>query len=196
MAILGLLLLAAAVAAGVEFGLSNMGNVGFEVFGTSFTAPLAVLFVLGAIAMAVATLGLFLITGSFQRRRALRYEAKHRVEREQTNTRLTEFDETTTDLVAENDRLRTELAAERRAAATMGGVTVPPGTGNVPYGDKVTDAVRSRTNGDIGRGDPYPVSPVDEVRPATIDNTHFDDDDVRAGEQKAGVLGRFRGDNR
>jgi len=192
MAILGLLLLAAAVAAGLEFGLSNMGDVGFEVFGTSFTAPLAVLFVLGAIAMAVATLGLFLVTGSFQRRRAHRYEAKHRVEREQTNTKLTEYDETTTDLVAENDRLRAELAAERRAAATMGGVTVPPGTGNVPYGDKVTDAVRGAT---IDLRDPYPVSPVDEVRPATIDNTRFDDD-ARAGEQKAGVLGRFRGDNR
>ncbi|HEX8001856.1 MAG TPA: hypothetical protein VF519_04090 [Mycobacteriales bacterium] len=218
MAILGLLLLAAAVVAGVELVVSNLNGAGFEIFGTSFTADLATVFLLGAITMAVATLGAFLVTGAFQRRRVHRYDAKHRA----TEERLGEFDRTNAELVAENDRLRGELAQERRAAATLGGVAVPPGTGDVPYGDQISDAVRSESISDTGRFDPYPVSPVepvapvspvDEARPRTIDNTKFDDDHLRvgtgygtdgtgfgtdtaAGEQKAGVLGRFRGDNR
>jgi membrane protein implicated in regulation of membrane protease activity len=205
MVILGLLLLAAAVVAGVELVVSNLGAVGFEVFGTSMTADLATVFLLGAITMAVATLGTFLITGAFQRRRGHRYEAKHR----QTEERLGEYDRTTAELVEENDRLRGELAEERRAAATLGGVAVPPGVGDVAYGDQITDAARSEAISDTGRFDPYPttppVSPVSEVRPQTIDNTKFDDDHLRVGangdsratgEEKAGVLGRFRGDNR
>lgn len=204
MVILGLLLLAAAVVAGVEMVVSNLGGTGFEVFGYSFTADLATVFLLGAITMAVGTLGTFLVTGALQRRRMHRYTAKHR----ETEQRLGEFDRTNAELVEENDRLRAELANERRSAATLGGVAVPPGTGDVPYGDQVTDAVRAET-------DPYPVSPIDEVRPTTIDNTKFDDDalrvgaagrrreidvdrgtDTATGEDKAGVLGRFRGDNR
>jgi multisubunit Na+/H+ antiporter MnhC subunit len=194
MVVIGLLLLAAAVTAGVEFGLSNLGDVGFEVFGTSFTAPLATVFILGALTMAVATLGTFLVTGAFQRRLHHRYEGKRRLAREETDTKLTEYDRTTADLVEENDRLRAELNEERRAAATLGGVAVPPGAGNVAYGDQVSDAVRSDTIAETGRFEPYPVSPVDEVRPATIDNTKYDDSQylTETGEQKAGVIGRFR----
>ena len=201
MAILGLLLLAAAIVVGAELVVSNLGATEFELFGTTLGADIATVFLLGAITMAVATLGAFLVTGTFQRRRISRYQAKHRV----TEERLGEFDRTNADLVEENDRLRSELAQERRAAATLGGVAVPPGTGDVPYGDQVTDAVRS----DTGRFDPYPVSPVGDGPPATIDNTKFDDDNLRVGaagttdgrttatgEEKAGVLGRFRGDNR
>lgn len=211
MVILGLLLLAAAIAAGVEFGLSNMGETGFEVFGTSYTTTIAGLFGLGAATMAVAALGLWMIAHAIKRRRRSRYEAKHRVEREETQNRLGEYDRTTAELVEENDRLRGELADERRAAATMGGVAVPPGAGDVAYGDQVSDAVRSDAISDTGRFEPYPhdgtgtVSPVGETRPQTIDNTKFDDDHLRVGtngsntvtgEEKAGVLGRFRGDNR
>lgn len=204
MVILGLLLLAAAVVVGVELVVSNLNGIGFEVFGYSFTADLATVFLLGAITMAVATLGTFLITGALQRRRVTRYEAKHR----QTEERLGEYDRTNAELVEENDRLRGELAEERRAAATLGGVAVPPGVGNVSYGDQITDAARSESISDTGRFDPYPttpVTPVDEVRPQTIDNTKFDDDHLRVGsgngvgvtgEDKAGVVGRFRGDNR
>ena len=196
MVILGLLLLALAVVAGVEMVVSNLDGLGFEMFGYSFTADLATVFLLGAITMAVGTLGTFLVTGALQRRRMRKYRAKHR----HTEERLGEFDRTNAELVEENDRLRAELAEERRAAATMGGVAVPPGTGDVPYGDQVSDAVRSETISDTGRFDPYPVSPVGEVRPQTIDNTTFDDDHLRrdgaTGEEKAGVLGRFRGDNR
>lgn len=197
MVILGLLLLAAAVAAGLEFGLSNLGDVSFEVFGTGLEASLATVFILGALTMAVATLGTFLITGSFQRRIHHRYEAKHRVQREAVDEKLTDYDRTNAELVEENDRLRGELAQERRAAATMGGVAVPPGVGNVAYGDQVSDAVRSESISETGRFDAYPDS-IDLTttgrRPATIDNTKFDDDELmtRTGEEKAGVLGRFR----
>lgn len=190
MAIIGLLLLAAAVVLGVEFGVSNLGGTGFEVFGTSFTADLATVFVLGALTMAVATLGAFLVTGAFQRRRAYRTEARHRVHREETDAKLTDYDRTTGDLVEENDRLRAELAAERRAAATMGGVTVPPGAGDVAYGDQVTDAVRSDTVAER-TFEPYPgepVSPVGEVTPGTVDTD--------AGAEKADVVGRFRNSGR
>jgi len=201
MVVLGLLLLAAAVAVGVEFSVSNLGNTGFEVFGTSMTASIATVFVLGALTMAIATLGTFLVTGALQRRRTTRYAAKHRIERQETSTKLDEYDRTTAELVEENDRLRAELNEERTAAATLGGVAVPPGAGDVPYGDQVSDAVRSNTITDTGRFEPYPTSPVEEVRPQTIDNTRFDDDHLRTGtgatgEDKAGVIGRFRGDNR
>jgi len=178
MAIIGLLLLAAAVTFGVELGVSSLNTTGFEVFGTGFTTDVATVFVLGALTMAVGTLGAFMITGSFQRRRALRTEARHRVR---------DIDATNADLVEENDRLRAELADERRAAATMGGVTVPPGAGDVAYGDQVTDAVRSDTVAQ--RTTPYPsepaVSPIGEVTPDT---------DTRAGAEKADVVGRFRKD--
>jgi hypothetical protein len=194
MVILGLLLLAAAVVAGVELVVSNLDGVGFEVFGTSFSADLATVFLLGAITMAVATLGTFLVTGALQRHRTRRYVAKH----QETETRLGEIDSTNAELVAENDRLRAELAEERRAAATLGGVAVPPGVGDVSYGDQITDAARSTAISDTGRFDPYPTQGVDgTTRPDTIDNTKFDDDHLRVtqtGEEKAGVLGRFRGD--
>lgn len=203
MAILGLLLLAAAVVAGVEFGVSNTADTSFEVFGYGLSGPVASVFVLGALTMAVATLGTFLITGAFQRRRTVATTAKHRA----TEQRLGEYDATNAELVEENDRLRAELAEERRAAATMGGVAVPPGAGDVPYGDQVTDATRSQTISDTGRFEPYPTR---DDRPQTIDNTKFDDDRVRTGarrydgngdgdvtgEEKAGILGRFRHDNR
>lgn len=191
MAILGLLLLAAAVVAGVEFGVSNLGDTSFEVFGYTYTTTVAGLFLLGVATMAVAALGLWMISHSVRRRRRAKYDAKHR----QTGERLTEVDRTNAELVEENDRLRAELTEERRAAATLGGVAVPPGVGDVGYGDQVTDAARSNAITDTGRFDPYPTTtPVTgEGRPQTIDNTHFDD--TRTGEEKASVVGRFRGDS-
>lgn len=186
MAIIGLLLLAAAVTFGVELGVSSLNTTGFEVFGTAFTTDVATVFVLGALTMAVATLGAFMITGAFQRRRAYRTEARHRVRQEETDTKLTDYDRTTGELVEENDRLRAELAAERRAAATMGGVAVPPGAGDVAYGDQVTDAVRSDTVSE--RVTPYPSEPVSPVAEVTPDT------DTRAGAEKADVVGRFRKD--
>lgn len=185
MAILGLLILAAAAVFGVETYVSNGTGLPFEVFGNSYTVPVSVVFLLGAVAMAVATLGAFMITGAFQRRRALRRDAKHAVRREETETRLSDTDRTNAELVEENDRLRGELAAERRAAATLGGVAVPPGAGNVAYGDQVSDAVRSETISDTGRYEPYPAeNGVDR----TIDVDGRTDD-------KAGVVGRFRGNH-
>ncbi len=177
MAIIGLLLLAAAVTFGVELSVSGLTDTGFEVFGTGFTTYVTTVFLLGALTALVATLGAFMITGAFQRRRAHRTEARHRVR---------DIDATNAELVEENDRLRAELAAERRAAATMGGVTVPPGAGEVAYGDQVTDAVRSDTVAE--RVTPYPSEPVSPVAEVTPDT------DTRAGAEKADVVGRFRKD--
>jgi hypothetical protein len=190
MAILGLLLIAAAAVAGVELAVSNLGGVSFEVFDYGFTTTLAGLFGLGALTMAVAALGLWMITASFRRRRRAKYEAKHR----ETGQRLTEVDRTNAELVEENDRLRAELTEERRAAATLGGVAVPPGVGDVAFGDQVTDAARSNAITDTGRFDPYPTvhTGTGDGRTQTIDNTHFDD--TRTGAEKASVVGRFRGD--
>jgi hypothetical protein len=202
MVVLGLLLLAAAVVGGAEMTISNRaGDVGFEVFGNGFAASPAALFVLGAITMGVALLGLYLVTGAFQRRRAYRRDAKHRVRTEETATRLDETTQTAAELAEENDRLRGELAAHQRAEATLGGVAVPPGTGNVAYGDQVSDAVRSDTIAQTGRFDPYPTeggtasgaavnTDGDRVPAGVRDETR---DERADGTEKAGVLDRFRG---
>jgi hypothetical protein len=194
MAILGLLILAAATALGVETVLATRAtDIGFTVWGQSFTAPLATMFLLGAVVMTCAILGTFLITGAFQHRRVRRVDAKHRRYREETETRLGDVDRTNAELVEENDRLRGELAAERRAAATMGGVAVPPGVGNVAYGDQVSDAVRSDTISETGRFEPYPA---ETGAGRTVDVR--DDADVRDTERhddKAGIVGRFRGNS-
>ena len=192
MAILGLLLLAAAVVVGVEAGVSNTRDINLEVFGQTYGIPVNVVMLVGALLATVAVLGLFMITGTFQRRRHLRRDAKHRMVREETDARLADTDRTAGELAAENDRLRAELTAERRAAATMGGVAVPPGAGNVAYGDQVSDAVRSDTISDTGRFDPYPADRgTDHV--ANTDGVRYDGTaDTTASEEKAGVIGRFR----
>lgn len=192
MVILGLLLFAAAVVGGAEMAISNRaGDVGFEVFGYGLAASPATVFALGAVTMAVAVLGVFLVTGYAQRHRTTRREAKHRIRDEQTATRLGDVDRTNAELVAEVDRLRAELAAHERAEATMGGVTVPPGAGNVTYGDQVSDAVRSDTIAQTGRFDPYPADGAS--RDVRTDRERAADRDLERDEDKAGVLERFRG---
>jgi hypothetical protein len=193
MAILGLLILAAATALGVETVLATRAtDVGFHIWGESFTASLAVVFLLGAVVMACAILGAFLITGAFQHRRVRRVEAKHRLRREETETRLSDVDSTNAELVEENERLRGELAAERRAAATMGGVAVPPGAGSVAYGDQVSDAVRSDTISDTGRYEPYPAERADGTTAADTVDVRDDADVETRHDDKAGIVGRFR----
>ena len=189
MAILGLLLLAAAVVVGVETAVSNQPTYVVETFGLYSAVPISVVFLFGALLATVALLGLFMITGTMQRRRHRRVDAKHRTQREETATRVTDLDRTNAELVEENDRLRAELAAERNAAATMGGVAVPPGAGDVAYGDQVSDAVRSNTISDTGRFDPYPV---ERGTDATV-NTEANRYDGETANDKAGVVGRFRG---
>jgi hypothetical protein len=190
MAILGLLILAAAAVFGVETALSNRGaDVGFEVFGTSYTAPVSVLFLLGAITMAVAILGTFMITGALQRRRTRRLDARDVQQREETHNRVTTLDTTNRELVEENDRLRAELNDHRRAAATMGGVAVPAGAGDVSYGDQVSDAVRSDTISDTGRFEPYPVDHGNDA-PVNTEEGRYDD-----SHEKVGILSRFRGNS-
>lgn len=195
MVVLGLLLLAAAVVGGAEMTISNRaGDVGFEVFGNGFATTPAGLFVLGAITMGVALLGLYLITGAVQRRRTYRRDAKHRVRTEETQTRLGEVDQTNAELVEENDRLRAELAAHERAEATLGGVAVPPGVGNVAYGDQVTDAVRSETISETGHFDPYPTADATTTHGRAVDTDTVDvTDSTDRNDDKAGILERFRG---
>ena len=189
MAILGLIILAVAAVFGVEAAVSNRGtSTGFEAFGTSYTAPVSEVFLAGVVTMAVAALGTYLVTRALHRRRTRRTTARHTEEREQTQNRVNELDATNRELVEENDRLRAELNDHRRAAATMGGVAVPAGVGNVAYGDQVSDAVRSDTISDTGRFEPYPVE-------------HGNDGAVNSeawrqeSEEKAGILGRFRGNH-
>ena len=196
MAILGLLLLAAAVAVGVETAYSNRSTQVVEVFGTFSAVPASVLFLFGALCATVALFGLMLITGRMQRRRTRRVDAKHRMQREETQTRLTDIDSTNAELVEENDRLRAELAAERRAAATMGGVAVPPGAGNVAYGDQVSDAVRSDTISDTGRFDPYPTEHGTDAAvntEAMRTDTAGSNGTGTGTEEHAGFTGRLRG---
>jgi uncharacterized membrane protein YciS (DUF1049 family) len=195
MAILGLLLLAAATVVGIELAVSNDSRVVVELFGTYSVVPVSVVFLVGALLTTVALLGLFMITGTLQRKRHRTVVAKHRAEREETQTQLGEYDRTTAELVEENDRLRAELASERRAAATMGGVAVPPGAGQVAYGDPVSDAVRSDTISDTGRFDPYPIEHGNDSAVNTeavrYDGTATTDN----ADDKAGVVGRFRGNS-
>ena len=186
MAIVGLLILAAALAVGVETSIGNRAGVGLEAFGQIYVLPVSVIFLVGATLATIALLGLFMVTGAAQRRRATRTEAKHRMRSEETESRLIDTDRTNADLVEENDRLRAELTAERRAAATMGGVTVPPGAGDVAYGDQVSDAVRSDTISDTGKFEPYPA----DRGGSTIDVSDSRHDEHR--DDKASMLGRFR----
>jgi multisubunit Na+/H+ antiporter MnhC subunit len=195
MVIIGLLLLAAATVAGVEMTLSTRAaDVGFEVFGNSFTMPLASVFLLGAVVMALALLGAFMITGALQRRRAVHRDARHRVNDENLSTRVSELDSLNADLVAENDRLRAEIAEHQRAEATLGGVAVPPGVGQVAYGDQVSDAVRSQTITETGRFDPYPTEAGAATTTGTRVGAAARDDvvDLDEADDKARVVGKFR----
>lgn len=190
MAILGLLILAAAAVFGVETALSNRGaDVGFEVFGTSYTAPVSVLFLVGAITMAVAILGLFMITGALHRRRTRHVKARDMQQREESHNHLTQLDTTNRELIEENDRLRAELNDHRRAEATMGGVAVPAGAGDVSYGDQVSDAVRSDTISDTGRFEPYPTEHGNDGAVNTEAGRYEN------SNEKVGILGRFRGNS-
>jgi hypothetical protein len=203
MVILGLLLLAAAGVAGTEMAINNPAGVDYAFFGHVYTVPIYAVFLLGALVMAVGTLGAFMITGAFQRRRAYRRDAKHAVRTEDTNTRLGTVERTNAELVEENDRLRAELTEHQRAAATLGGVAVPPGVGDVAYGDQVSDAVRSETISDTGRFDPYPTdggtrtgAAVNTEDRGVLDGGRFDGSDgvdTTAADEKADVVGRYRG---
>ena len=199
MVILGLLLLAAAGVVGTEMAISNPTGVPFEVFGNGYTVPVYAVFLLGALLMTVAILGAFMITGALQRRRVVRHDAKHRVRVEDYETRVAELERSNAELIAENDRLNGVVADHERAVATMGGVAVPPGVGDVAYGDQVSDAVRSNTITDTGRFDPYPTE-GGTVSGAAV-NTEAARDDAAGTtgvtgtdrtDDKAGVVGRFR----
>lgn len=190
MAILGLLLLAAAAVLGVETALSNRGDfMTVEAFDRTYSLTMSELFLVGTAVGAAALLGLWMLFGSIARSRRRRMVAKHRVRAEDTQTELTNVGQTAAELAEENDRLRNELAAERRAAATMGGVAVPPGAGNVAYGDQVSDAVRSNTISDTGRFDPYPA----ETGHDGAVNTEAGRADGHTDGSHAGVTGNLRG---
>jgi uncharacterized integral membrane protein len=186
MAILGLLLLAAATAVGIEFAISNTATTGFEIFGNPYVASLGTIALLGAAVGAVAALGVWMMWSSFRRRQVRRTATKHRVRIDDLKTRVAELEQVNADLVAETDRLRAELTAHELAEATLGGVAVPPGVGDVPYGDQVTDAMHKEVVDltENGRPEPYPTERA---------GGRHEHDHAMEGEQKAGVVGRFRG---
>ena len=192
MAILGLLLLAAATALGVETVLSNRGGfTTVEAFDRSYSFTTSEIVLVGAAFGAAVVLGLWMVLGSLTRARRKRNVARHRVRAEDTQTQLTTVGQTAAELAEENDRLRNELAAERRSAATMGGVAVPPGAGDVAYGDQVSDAVRSDTISQTGHFDPYPA---DRGTDGVV-NTEAGRADTRTDTtgSHAGVTGNLRG---
>ncbi len=165
MAILGLILVVVSIGAGAELALSNRTEVGGEAFGYAATSATPMAFLLaGALLALVAALGLLLITGGLARRRRRRRAATHLVAASEA---------TSEDLLAENRRLRDELAGERRERAAFGDVAVPPravlpGAVDPPYGDQVS-AVRPTTIAETGRYEPYP----DDSRPAARVDTEL-----------------------
>lgn len=118
MMVLGLLLLAAGVAFGVDFVFENTSQTPNPVsFGQSLGVHTAWwVFVIGAIAGAAALLGLVLMAGGAGRATARRRtrRAERRAEREDMAAAAAERDR----LAAENERLRAERT---HAAAPAGG---------------------------------------------------------------------------
>lgn len=155
MAVLGLLLLAAATVVGVEVVRLNDATVTVSTFGYLTDLTAGGLFLAGAAAGLLATLGLLLLLGGFGRMRRRRAE-RRQLKSEKTRL-VSERDQEISELADENARLREELATERREQLTMGGITLPPGE-DVPYGDQVSDAVYADS------GEPYPTESTERGR--------------------------------
>lgn len=198
MALLGLLLVAAAAVFGTEVVLSNTQTTTGEAF-TQAVAGLSAgeFFLAGAGAALVLALGLWMIAHSIGRTRARRAQARHAIDAKQAEIRETESE--LSSVAAENERLRAELAQERRDQLTMGGAVVPPmpvGTGGTAYDTStydVTDAAlaaradamraNETTPREMRTVDPYPAEVaardhVDDVE--IIDETMHTDAGRRA----------------
>jgi ABC-type nickel/cobalt efflux system permease component RcnA len=125
MVVLGLLLVAAAAVFGTEMVLSNTDVTTAEAFNeTVANVSAAEFFLVGAACALALCLGLWLISHGIGRSRRRRAMARHAVNEKTTALRETEGE--LTGIAEENERLRAELAEERRNRLTMGGAVVPP----------------------------------------------------------------------
>lgn len=181
MIVLGLLLVAAAAAFGVELFLSNNSTetVG-EAFGQSITQLSAGgYFLLGSATTVALFFGVLLIDSGLRRGRRSRAKREEAEARQAEATRQAEWEKS--EAVSEAERLREELVDERMNSATLGGVVMPPdleAPGEVTSGpaEPVDDPEHARKDhrGLLGRirgdrpelaGDD--VDDVDDVDPTT-----------------------------
>jgi len=125
MVVLGLLLVAAAAVFGTEMVLSNTDFTTAEAFNETVSGiSAAEFFLIGAATALALCLGLWLIARGIARGRNRRVTARHAVDEKTTALRETEGE--LSGVAEENERLRAELAEERRNRLTMGGAVVPP----------------------------------------------------------------------
>lgn len=126
MIVLGLLLIAAAAAFGVELFVSNNST---EVLGEAFGQDITRLsaggyFLLGSATTVALLFGILLVDAGLRRSRA------RKVERDEFEARQTELARQAQSekaaAVSEAERLREELVDERMSQATLGGVVMPP----------------------------------------------------------------------
>ena len=167
MVVLGLLLVAAAAVFGTEMVLSNTDVTNAEAFNETVNGiSAAEFFLIGAGTALALCLGLWLISHGFGRARRRRATARHAVQEKTTALRETEGE--LTGIAEENERLRAELAEERRNRLTMGGAVAPPpvhGDGTA-YDTRTYDvdggSEGATTNETFGREsrtyDPYPTN--------------------------------------
>jgi hypothetical protein len=160
MVVLGLLLVAAAAVFGTEVVLSNTQTTDGEAF-TEVVEGLSAgeFFLIGAGTALALVIGLMLMVSGLGRGRARRAQAKHRARRQRDEIHETESE--LSSVAEENERLRAELAAERRDRLTMGGAAVPPpmADGDTAYDVSTRDVAGApnETTGREMRGyDPYP----------------------------------------
>ena len=125
MAVIGLLLVLAAAVGGAELMVSNTADYDVELFGRTLTGvPLGAVFLAGAIAMLALLVGLMMLTSGLGRARTRR--AARVAEVKQHKAAASSLQGALAETADENDRLRRELAEERLAQDTLGGVAVPP----------------------------------------------------------------------
>jgi signal transduction histidine kinase len=100
MVVIGLVLLAAAAALGLDISLENNSSTGMTLFGHSYTTTSGWVFVAGAVAGAAAVIGLSMLLGGMSRARQRRAALAHTAGQ-------------ASKLAEERDRLAAELEDER-----------------------------------------------------------------------------------
>ncbi|HVF20368.1 MAG TPA: hypothetical protein VNA14_09010 [Mycobacteriales bacterium] len=126
MIVLGLLLIAAAAAFGVELFVSNNSA---EVLGEAFGQDITRLsaggyFLLGSATTVALLFGILLVDGGLRRTRSRKAKREEFEARQLELARQAQSEKA--EAVSEAERLRDELVDERMSQATLGGVVMPP----------------------------------------------------------------------
>ncbi len=125
MAVIGLLLVLAVAIGGAELLISNTGTFDVELFGRTINdVPLGGVFLAGALGMLALLFGLMMLTTGVGTARRKRTERVAEVKRHKQSAAA--LQEALAETADENERLRREIAEERLAQDTLGGVAVPP----------------------------------------------------------------------